>query len=306
MTARADRVEEVREFNRFYTRQIGVLQEHLHDSKFSLAESRVLYELGHRPFVTATDLADLIKIDLGYLSRLLAKFETDHLVKRQRSTNDGRQLDLSLSSRGKKEFHSLDQSANEAVNKLLENLDEAQQEKLIRSFNSIRAALSGASAPVTLRTHRPGDMGMVVHRHGVLYATEYGWDESFEALVAEITASFVRKFDPAKERCWVAERNGEFLGCVFLVKENESTAKLRLLLVEPGSRGSGVGRRLVRECIEFARQSSYHQVVLWTNDCLHAARKIYQENGFELVKEESHHSFGQDLIGQYWKLALQS
>jgi DNA-binding MarR family transcriptional regulator/GNAT superfamily N-acetyltransferase len=307
------RIAAVRRFNRFYTRQIGVLDEGLLKSPFSLTEVRVLYELAHRDRPTATELARELGLDAGYLSRILRGFEQRGLVERQPSEADGRQSHLRLTSEGRSAADALDARSSEEIGLMLRALSAGEQRRLVEAMRTIETSLgarpehsgrSERSASYVIRPHQPGDMGWVVHRHGVLYAQEYGWDERFEALVAGIVAEFIQNFDPKRERCWIAERDGEIVGSVFLVKKSDAVAKLRLLLVEPSARGLGIGRRLVGECVRFARQAGYRTVTLWTNDVLHAARRIYQEAGFRLVSEERHHSFGYDLVGQTWELEL--
>jgi len=301
------RVDDVRRFNRFYTKQIGVLHEGLLQSPFSLTEVRVLFELANRRRTTAAEVGKELGLDGGYLSRILRSFQQRHLVASEPSDTDGRQHHLYLTGSGKEAFATLNERQNEDVKALLGRLPAADQDRLLGAMRTIEALIGDRTAqksPYLLRTHRPGDMGWVVYRHGVLYAQEYGWDERFEALVAEIVAKFIESFDLSCERCWIAERDGENLGCVFLVKESAAVAKLRLLLVEPSARGLGIGRRLVEECVRFARQCGYGKITLWTNDVLTAARRIYEAAGFELVREEAHHSFGHDLIGQTWDLDL--
>ena len=304
----AQRVAAVRRFNRFYTRRIGVLNAGLLQSPFSLAEVRILFELAHTPQVTATALRDELDLDAGYLSRLLRRLEHRGLIARTTSDADGRIIHLSLTEEGRREFRTLDERANDEVRRLLGALTIAQQRQLLGAVGLIESLLGGQPSarrePYLLRPHQPGDMGWVVHRHGVLYAEEYGWDERFEALVAEVAASFIQRFDSRRERCWIAERDGEIVGSVFLVKKSKTVAQLRLLLVEPSARGLGIGGRLVDECIRFARQCGYRTLTLWTNNVLHAARRIYQRAGFQLVSEKPHDMFGSDLVGQTWKLTL--
>lgn len=302
-----DAVAAVRQFNRFYTRRIGVLREHLSQSPFSLAQARILYELAHRPVATAGELSKELDLDPGYLSRILAGFEKRGYLKRDRSKTDARQSNLRLTSRGRAAFQPLDRESNREVNAMLAPLPPSGQTRLVEAMAAIESLLAPAEMPeppYMLRPPRPGDMGWVIHRHGALYAQEYHWDESFESLVARIVADFMKKFDARRESCWIAERRGAMAGCVFLVKGSAKVAKLRLLLVEPWARGHGIGKRLVSECIQFARQSGYRKLTLWTNKNLHAARRIYQQAGFQLVQEEPHHSFGHDLIGQNWELKL--
>ncbi len=302
------RIEDVRRFNRFFTRRIGVLREGLLHSPYSLTEARILFEIAHRELaLTASDLSRELGLDPGYLSRILARLEQRGLIAKARSEADGRQRLLSLTSAGKDAFSLLDTRSREEVGEMLGDLSEGDQRRLLEAMRTIEGILSKGlkfSEPFILRPHEPGDMGWVVHRHGVLYAREYGWDERFEALVAQIVADFVNNYDPAKERCWIAEMSGEIVGCVFLVRASDTVAKLRLLLVEPEARGMGLGTRLVEECIRFARSRGYKTLTLWTNSVLDAALRIYEGQGFKLVEEEEHHSFGRDLVGQTWELAL--
>jgi len=298
------RVGVVRRFNRFWTGQIGVLREGYLESRFSLTEVRVLFELAHRGETSASELGGELGLDAGYLSRLLGGFEKGGLIHKRPSEADGRRSLLRLTERGRKTFAPLDARSRRNIDAMLGGLSVAEQERLVGAMRTIERLLSEEEGSYLLRPHESGDMGWVVHRHGVLYAGEYGWDERFEALVAEIVAKFIREYDPKLERCWMAERDGENVGCVFLVKQSEEIAKLRLLLVEPQARGLGIGSRLVEECIRFARRAGYRKITLWTNDVLYAARRIYQGVGFRIVQEEPHHSFGHDLVGQTWELEL--
>ena len=301
------RIATVRHFNRFYTQKIGVLHGGFLESSFSLTEVRVLYELAHRDQLIATQLAKELGLDQGYLSRILSDFAQRGLVKKTQSEKDARQQHLSLTAKGKKVFAPLNQRQSDEVAAMLGGLSLAEQHRLLEAMNTIEGVLGlGArdSAPYLLRAHEHGDMGWVVHRHGALYFQEYGWNEEFEALVAEIVSHFLRNFNPKRERCWIAEKDGEIVGSVFLVQHSETEAKLRLLLVEPKARGVGLGARLVNECIRFARQRHYQKITLWTNSVLVAARRRYQEAGFQLVREEPHHSFGHDLVGETWELVL--
>lgn len=301
-----NRIRAVRRFTRYYTRRLGVLREGLLGSPYTLTEARVLYELAHRVSATAGELCEELELDAGYLSRILKGFEQQGLIERTRSASDARQVHVSLTEKGREAFLPLDRHSREQVRALIEHLSEADQDRLVEAMTVIEDSLGGepAPAPVVLRPHRPGDMGWVAHRHGILYAQEYGWDETFEALVAEIVAGFIKNFDPRKERCWIAERDSEILGSIFIVKQSDEVAKLRLLYVEPHARGLGVGKRLVEEAIRFARENGYRQITLWTNDILSAARGIYTRAGFKLVSSEAHHSFGHDLVGENWVLAL--
>ena len=301
------RIAAVRRFTRFYTRQIGVLREGLHASPFSLTQARVLYELANRWAPTAADIARDLGLDPGYLSRILRGFAQRGFLARTRSQDDGRESHLALTPAGRAAFAPLDRGSHDEVDALLAPLSEGAQVRLIEAMATVEQLLgerSGAVPPYLVRPHQVGDMGWVVSRHGALYAQEYSWNIEFEALVAEIVAAFIKNFDPARERCWIAEVDGVSVGSVFLVKQSAEVGKLRLLLVEPQARGMGIGARLVAECIRFARASGYRTLTLWTNDVLVAARRIYQAAGFRLVQEEKHHSFGHDLVGQNWELDL--
>jgi len=303
------RIAAVRRFSRFYTRRIGMLREGLHDSPFSLTQARVLYELASRDAPTAAELARDLGLDAGYLSRMLRAFAQRGLITRKRSSTDGRQTHLSLTAAGRKAFAPLDRGSHDEVAAVLAPLAEGGQARLVEAMRTVERLLEGSAAgasPYLLRPHRAGDMGWVVSRHGALYAQQYGWTLEFEALVAEIVAAFIRTFDARRERCWIAEIDGEPVGSVFLVKQSQEIGKLRLLLVEPRARGLGTGARLVDECIRFARRAGYRTLTLWTNDVLIAARHIYEKAGFRLVAEEKHHSFGHDLVGQNWELTLRS
>jgi DNA-binding MarR family transcriptional regulator/N-acetylglutamate synthase-like GNAT family acetyltransferase len=300
-------VAAVRRFNRFYTQKIGVLEEGLLRSEFSLAESRVIYELAQRDRPTASELAKDLGLDAGYLSRILRSFERRGLVAKEPSETDGRQSLLSLTDAGRDAFAGLNARSRDEISALLGTLTEAEQARLLDAMHTVETLLGArpeTRAPYLLRSHQPGDIGWVIHRHGVLYAREYGWDETFEALVAEIGSKFIKEFDPKRERCWIAEKDGEIVGSVFLVRQSDEVAKLRLLYVEPEARGLGIGRRFVAECIRFARQAGYRTITLWTNDVLTAARRIYEDAGFRLVRQEPHHSFGRDLVSETWELAL--
>jgi DNA-binding MarR family transcriptional regulator/GNAT superfamily N-acetyltransferase len=301
------RIAVVRRFNRFITQKIGVLHEGLLDSDFSLTEARVLYELAHREAPTATGLARDLDLDAGYLSRILRRFEKQGLIAKQTAPGDARQSLLALTPAGRAAFVPLDDKSRAEIASLLQPLGAEAQMRLVRAMATIEELLGGTAerkAPYLLRPHQPGDIGWVIRRHGMLYAEEYGWDERFEALVAEIAAKFIQDLDPARERCWIAERDGETVGSVFLVRQSDEVAKLRLLIVEPEARGLGIGRRLVEECIRFARRVGYAKIVLWTNSILLAARHIYEAAGFRLVATEPHRSFGVDLVGETWELEL--
>jgi DNA-binding MarR family transcriptional regulator/N-acetylglutamate synthase-like GNAT family acetyltransferase len=300
-------VEAVRRFSRFYTRQVGVLNEGWGGTEFSLTEARILYELAHLEGATASDLVKSLSLDPGYLSRILKNFQERGLVQRQASDVDARQYLLSLTDHGQERFAELNARSRNDMARMLGALTFRQQKRLITAMSEIETLLSAEperSAPYILRPHQPGDIGWAVQRHGAIYAQEYGFDESFEALAAEIGAKFLKEFDPKKERAWIAEKDGENVGCVFLVKQSDEIAKLRMLLVEPKARGLGIGKRLVEECIRFARLKGYKKITLWTNDILATACHVYKETGFTLVAEERHHSFGHHLVGQTWELEL--
>jgi DNA-binding MarR family transcriptional regulator/GNAT superfamily N-acetyltransferase len=300
-------VQAVRQFNRFYTRQIGVLQEHLLDSQFSLTEVRVLYELAHRQRPTAKDLCEELGLDRGYLSRMLQSFEKQGWIKTSPSEADRRRIHLSLTAKGERTIAPLDRRSGQEVAAMMGKLSSFQQGRLLSAMGELESVLNPKlrSQPYSIRSHRPGDMGWVVQRHGELYFSEYGYDERFEALVAEIVAEFIRHFDPTYERCWIAEREGERLGSIFLVRKSKSVAKLRLLLAEPRARGLGIGRRLVAECVSFAREAGYRKIVLWTQSELHAARRLYEEAGFQRTKKQPHASWGRkDLVSETWELRL--
>jgi DNA-binding MarR family transcriptional regulator/N-acetylglutamate synthase-like GNAT family acetyltransferase len=305
-----ERVDQVRRFNRLYTRRIGVLEEGYLDSPYSLAEVRVLYELAHHPGATASDLARDLDLDPGYLSRILRRFDTRGLVDRQKSTRDGRESHLRLTDAGQDTFQPLESGAREQIAGLLEQLSDPEQQRLVRAMAQIERLLDpqppGSSTPAYTLRHvsRSGDFGWVVERHGALYHQEYDWDVTFEALVAGIVAKFIDQFDPERERVWIAEREGERVGCVFLVRSSRRVAKLRLFLVEPDARGLGIGRDLVRELLAFARSAGYYTVKLWTQSNLLAARHIYAQTGFNLIASEPNSAFGHDLVSETWQLRL--
>jgi DNA-binding MarR family transcriptional regulator/N-acetylglutamate synthase-like GNAT family acetyltransferase len=304
------RADAVRRFNRFYTRQIGLLREELFGTSFSLAEARVLYELAHRDKSTAAQVGNELGLDAGYLSRILSGFEKRKLIEKTPSEVDRRQSLLALTKQGRKAFAPLDGRSAAQVAAMLGTLADASQDRLIGAMQTIQSILgapepAGADrAPYLLRPHQPGDMGWVVHRQGLLYAQEYGYDETFEALAAEIVAKFIQHYDAKRERCWIAERKGEIVGSVFLVADSKTVAKLRLLYVERSARGLGIGARLVAECIRFGRQTGYKRILLWTQSELDAARHIYEKAGFHIVEKKNHHSFGKDLTAETWELAL--
>ena len=302
-----ERISAVRHFNRFFTRQIGVLREGLLHTPYSLTEARILFELAQHDHRVATDLCRELGLDAGYLSRILARLEQQGLVEKARSEHDGRQRLLRLTAQGREAFAILDQRSRDEVVEMLTDINEEDQQRLLKAMQTIQNILDKGfkfSEPFVLRTHEPGDMGWVTYRHGVLYAQEYKWDEHFEALVAQIVSDFIKNYNPARERCWIAEMDGEIVGSVFVVQNSDTVAQLRLLLVEPKARGLGLGTRLVQECIRFARRRSYQKLILWTNSVLVEARHVYQKLGFALVAEEEHHSFGHDLVGETWELLL--
>lgn len=293
-----ERTEIVRRFNRFYTRQIGVLHEHLLDSAFSLTEVRILYELAHREHLTSADLCRELGLNAGYLSRVIAGFEKQGLIAKTRSPTDARAAQLQLTDQGQRTLAPLVEASRREVAAMLERLPPTAQQELVAAMEQIQSLLGEPSPSYLLRNPQPGDMGWIIHRQAVLYAQEYGWNNEYEALVAEILAKFVREFDPARERCWIAEKDGKVIGSVFIVRQDDTTAKLRLLYVDPCARGLGIGSRLVDECLRFSRQVGYTKMVLWTNSILTDARRIYDKAGFQLVEEEAHRSFGKDLVGQ--------
>lgn len=304
-----ERIRAMRQFNRMYTRQIGALREGLLHTPYSLTEARVIFELAQRDDLTASALCRELGLDAGYLSRVLARFEQKGLLDKVRSEADGRQRLLRLTAEGRATFDVLNQRSHDELADLLGELSEADQRRLLEAIQTIEGVFDKGlkyAEPFVLRPHEAGDMGWVVHRHGALYAREYGWNAQFEALVAQVVADFITQFDPDRDRCWIAEMDGEIVGSVFVVHKDEETAKLRLLLVEPTARGLGLGTRLVEECIRFAQRRGYRKLTLWTNSVLVDARRIYERAGFQLVAEDPHHSFGHDLIGETWDLPLES
>jgi DNA-binding MarR family transcriptional regulator/GNAT superfamily N-acetyltransferase len=304
----AQAIATIRAFNRFYTRVIGALTEHHLDSQYSLPEARLLFELAKRDAPTAATLVREMGVDPGYLSRLIARMIRRRLVTRSRSKSDAREQHLSLTATGRNAFATLDARASEAVAALIEPISAPERARLLGAMNQVASILGDGtpSRAIVIREPRPGDMGWVIQRHGELYFSEYGWDQRFEALVARIVANFVEQIDPALERCWIAERGGVNAGSVFLVRHPTRTgvAQLRLLLVEPSARGAGLGQQLVSECIRFARAAGYHTMMLWTNDILVSARRIYIAAGFVLTSEEHHDSYGKPLTAQTWELRL--
>ena len=299
-------VATVREFSRFYTQRLGTLDEGLLETPWSLTEARVIFELAQAPSTDMAALRTSLALDSGYLSRLLARFDAAGLIARTASPIDGRRQALALTTAGKRLFRTLNERSNRQVAALLAPLSDVAQEALAGAMRTVMRALDERSAApaVVLRGLRPGDLGWVVQRHGEVYAREYGWTQSFEALVARIVADYLDHQQPDRESAWIAELDGQRAGCVFCVRKDDETAQLRILLVEAWARGHGLGARLVDECIHFARDRGYRKLALWTNDILVAARRIYLAAGFELVEQERHHSFGKDLVGQFWELRL--
>jgi DNA-binding MarR family transcriptional regulator/GNAT superfamily N-acetyltransferase len=302
------KIEAVRRFNRFYTKQIGVLNEGLLESSFSLTEARVIYELAQREAATASELGAELSLDAGYLSRIVRDFQKRKLIVKQPSKQDARQSMLALTAPGRKEFQKLNQLSQNQIEEILNDLTAADQARLLAAMQTIETLLGTKPTQerfsYVLRPPQPGDLGWVVQCNGALYAQEYGWDENYEGLVAQIVADFVKNFDAKKERCWIAEKDGENVGAVFLVKKSATIAKLRLLIVDPKARGLGIGKRLVDECTRFARQAGYKKITLWTNSVLLAARSIYQKAGYQLAKTEKQRSFGYEQVFETWELNL--
>jgi DNA-binding MarR family transcriptional regulator/N-acetylglutamate synthase-like GNAT family acetyltransferase len=299
-------VAAVRDFNRFYTNVLGLLREGLLDTPYSLTEARIIFELAREDRTEAGQLRRWLDIDAGYLSRILARFEADGIVSRSRSPQDARRQVIGLTSTGRAVFAKLDALSASQIRSLLAGLPAGRRAALLSAMAGIREALDSTPRGETLvlRAPGPGDLGWVVQRNAALYAAEYGWDSSYEALVARIVADYAGRADHKREAAWIAELDGRTAGCVFCMRKSEEVAQLRLLLVEPHARGRGIGERLVAECVSFARRTGYREIVLWTNDVLHAARRIYQRAGFELIGSEEHHSFGHDLVAQDWRLPL--
>jgi DNA-binding MarR family transcriptional regulator/GNAT superfamily N-acetyltransferase len=296
----------IRAFNRFYTRKIGVV-DGMASSPFALAEARVLYELAHREQATATDIRKELGLDAGYMSRILREFERRKLIRREQSKTDERQKFLSLTAKGRRAFAPLDARSNRDVVAILEGLSPTKRKQLVDAVQAVRRLLGDkvqTSTSYLLRQHQPGDLGWIVHRQAILYAEEYGWDGTYEALAGEIVAQFIKNYDPNRERCWIAEKDGERVGGAFVAKVSDDIAQLRLLHVESQARGLGIGKRLVEECVRFARQAGYQKMTLWTQSNLYAARHIYKQSGFQVVREQQHHSFGKDLTAETWELNL--
>jgi DNA-binding MarR family transcriptional regulator/GNAT superfamily N-acetyltransferase len=301
------RIAAVRHFTRFYTPLIGVFEEHYLKTPFSLTEGRVLYELAHREPVTASELAADLHLDHGYLSRILRGFGEAGLVAKKRAPDDARQSLIAITAKGRKAFAPLNKASSDQVAELLAKLSLGDQDRVVAAMRQVERLLGTRQptpSPIVLRPHRPGDMGWVTSANATIYAREYGWDITYEALVAKVTAEFIENFDPKRERCWIAELDGERVGSAFVVRKSDEIAKLRLLIIDPRARGLGLGKRLVEECLRFAKDSGYKSMTLWTQSILTAARGIYARAGFKLVAEEPHHSFGADLIGETWDIKL--
>jgi DNA-binding MarR family transcriptional regulator/GNAT superfamily N-acetyltransferase len=304
------RIAEFRRFTRYYTRQMGWLRRGLLDTDFSMTEGRVLYEIAQRQPVTASALAADLDLDQGYLSRIVGRFHRRGLLKRAQGTTDARQQWVRLTAKGERTFTALNRASRDQVAELLKPLPVDAQARVVGAMSSVERLLTKASpraaSEIVLRSHQPGDMGWVVWANGALYAQEYGWNMEYEAMAARITADFIDRFDPARERCWIAELDGERVGCVFVVKKSETVAQLRLLVVDPKARGLGLGARLVDECVRFATDAGYERMTLWTQTILTTARAIYKRAGFECVAKTPHHSFGVDLVAETWERALRS
>jgi len=303
-----DRVEGIRRFNRFYTQRLGTLKEGLLDSALTLTQVRILWELAQGGDTSAVDLCRRLDLDPSYLSRILGDFSERGWVAREPSPEDARKSVLRLTPLGRTVFLPLDAASRRQLETWLEPLSEPQRERLAQAMRTIQETLEGGTGRrvplVVIRDHRPGDMGWVIERQARLYADEYGFNQEFEALVAEICARFLRRFDAERERCWIAEVDGHRVGSVTVVAKSKTTAQLRMVFVEAEARGLGIGRKLVEECLTFARRAGYRKMVLYTVDCLHSARKLYEAAGFRLTRSEPHHSFGHDLTGQFWEKAL--
>ena len=303
----AERIAAVRRFNRFYTQHVGVLRDGYLDSPFSLTEARVLYEIRQRGNTTATEIGRDLGLDAGYLSRILGHFEKSGLIRKERSPSDGRQSFLSITAVGRKAMALLERRTVRQVGDVLHRLSDPEQDRLVTAMRTVERMIAAEPAvrpEIVLREPRPGDLGWVVARHATLYAEEYGWGENFEGLCAQIVADFVAKHDPARERCWIAEMDGENVGSVFLVKDTDEVARMRLLLVDPVARGHGVGMRLTEECLRFAKACGYHSITLWTHSVLTAARHIYSKCGFTLTSSEKRKSFGKQVVSEIWDLKL--
>lgn len=300
-------IASVRTFTRFYTRIIGLLDEGLLNSPYSMVEARVLFELGQEDEADLIRLRNDLGIDSGYMSRIVARLQAAGIVTTRRSATDARHQILKLTDQGRDAYAMLDGRSAEQIATLLQGLDLAQKRMVVTSMEHVQRLLSAQpreQLPLTFRGPRSGDYGWIIERHGQLYADEFGWDERFEALVARIVADYMADHDPDRERCWIAERDGTRLGCVFVVRHTDDIAKLRLLIVDPLARGTGLGRALVRLCVAFAREAGYHHLVLWTNDVLIGARHIYETEGFQLAEQTPHADFGPPMVGESWALEL--
>ncbi len=307
MLSKNQRIDAFRRFNRFYTKKIGVLHRHLLDTTYGLAEARVLYELAQQEKLTAGQLVNTLDIDAGYMSRILSSFKENGLIARNRSQQDGRQRIIKLTKKGRREFSGLNRRARNQIQDILNNVTEGNQNRLLKAMLAIEQILGKETkedGTVLIRTHRPGDIGWIVERHGALYNEEYRFDETFEALVAGILARLIQSYNHRKDHIWIAEIDGERVGSIVIADGKRRTAKLRLFLVEPRARGRGIGKMLFNESIRFARQAGYRRVILWTQSILGAARHIYESNGFKLISSESHNSFGHDLVAEVWELKL--
>ncbi|MFX1369027.1 MAG: GNAT family N-acetyltransferase [Promethearchaeota archaeon] len=302
-----EHIHNIRRFNRFYTKRIGLLNKGLLRTRFTLSQARVIFELAQKNQTTSSDIAKNLGMDPSYLSRILSAFQNEGLIERERSDIDSRQWMLKLTARGKEAFLELDGRASDEIRNMLECLSSEDQYRLLNAMSTIESVLepnSDLASSFLIRPHRAGDIGWIIHRHGVIYTEEYGWNETFEALTAEILAKFIENSDMKRERIWIAERDGETVGSVMIVDAGDQVAQLRLLLVEPKARGMGIGRKLIEECIDFSRRNGYGKIKLWTQSNLHAARHLYLKYGFELVEEKPHRSFGHDLMAEIWELQL--
>jgi DNA-binding MarR family transcriptional regulator/GNAT superfamily N-acetyltransferase len=301
----AGRIAAVRRFNRFYTQHLGVLRDGYLDSPFSLTQARVLYEIRERGSTTATEIGRDLGLDAGYLSRLVGQFEKSGLIRKERSLSDGRQSFLSITAMGRKAMDLLEQRTLRQVGDVLHRLSDPEQDRLVCAMRSVERMIAPetpAKPEIILREPGPGDLGWIVARHGTLYAEEYGWGENFEGLCAQIVAEFAANYDARRERCWIAEMDGENVGSVFLVKDTDEIARIRLLLVDPAARGRGLGTRLTDECVRFAKAAGYRGITLWTHSVLAAARHVYGKAGFTLTSSEKRKSFGKSVVSEIWDL----
>lgn len=303
-------ISQVREFNRFYTQKIGILNKKLHNSAFSLTEVRVLFELVHRQSCISSELAEYLDLDAGYLSRILNKFNTNGFITQQTATQDKRQKVITLTPKGKKAFAELNQRSQQRTENLLAPLSASSQAQLTQAMHQIQGLLAPTSeqknAPYIVRSHRAGDLGWVIHRHGVLYANEYGWNHEFEAMVAENAAHFLRDFNPDRENAWVAEKNGKIVGFIAIRQYNDTTSKIRMFYVEPDTRGMGIGKHLVNECIRFSREKQYQSIILDTYENLSAARHIYGSVGFQCIESYPVTDYGHNIMSETWEMALKN